>query len=228
MVVALAVSAIAAVLGVPLVLLRIIRLVTTRGFILIILVPTVDGAGLLHLFADLVGLLLQFFEVPFRGLSVGEGGDEVGEGHGVLFLLGVVAVAWGLGEDAWDESAFGDLVLFAFAGDDDGVDGEVGGHVPHLGGRLAAFREVLEDEVVELVEEDAADLFVGEGCEERRAPVEGDVVVVRVEGDAGRGKILGGHLADVPRQFSKEGRILEERDEMAVEVVVRLNGVEHS
>ena len=48
------------------------------------------------------------------------------------------------------------------AGDDDGVDGEVGGYVPQLVWFFEASRDVLEDEVVEFVDEYAANICFAE------------------------------------------------------------------
>lgn len=185
-------------------------------------------ARLLHLLLNLFGLLLQAVEVPLGGLGVGEGLDEAGHGHGVLLFLseGFIVVGSG-GEDAWDEAALGQGCVLVLAGDDDGVDGEVGGDVPHLRRLLEASRDVLEDEVIELVDEYATDFLVGEGGEELRVPVHRDVVVLLVVGDTGRGEVLGGHLTDVARQFCEERGVLQERDEVAIEVVVGLALAEH-
>jgi len=66
------------------------------------------------------------------------------------------------------------------------------------------------------VDEEAADLGIGQFGDEVRVPVEGDVVELRVEGDACGGQVHGGGFADMPAELSKEGRILEERDEVTV------------
>ena len=110
---------------------------------------------------------------------------------------------------------------------DDAIDGEVSGHVPHLGRLLTTFREVAEDEVVELVGEDATDLLVGHVAEELRVPVQRDVIVRRIEGNRGRGHVDRGRLPDVPGQFCKERRVLEEGDEVPVQVEVGVRVAEH-
>ena len=187
-----------------------------------------DGTLVLHVLLDLLGLLLEGVEVPFRGLAVGEGFDEGRHRHGCLFFLGGAAILAAGGEDAWDEAALGECVLLGFVVDDDGVDGEVGADVPHLGRILAAVGEVAEDEVVELVEEDAADLCIRHAAEELRVPVEGDVIVFRIECDACRGEVHGGDLTDVAGHLREEGGVLEEREEVAVQVVVGIAMAEHS
>ena len=122
------------------------------------------GVALLLL---LLGLLADLFEVPFRGLVLRELRDEVGDGGGSLLLLGGLAAIGRRrhGEDAGDEAALGegDAVVADGVVGDDGVDGEVGGDVPHLGRGLAPHGEVVEDEVIELVAEEAADLGIGHG-----------------------------------------------------------------
>ena len=145
------------------------------------------GAWVLLLF--LFDLLFDLLEVPFGGLVLGEGGDEGGDGHGSLFLGGVFTAFGTLGEDARDEAAGGEGDVGVAGGvvGDDGVDGQVGGDVPHLGWGFTPGGEVAEDEVVELVGEDATDLGVGHGFEEVGVPVEGDVVELGVVGDGGGG-----------------------------------------
>lgn len=81
--------------------------------------------------------------------------------------------------------------------------------------------------MVELVGEDATDLLVAHRPEELRVPVQGDVVELRVEGHRCRGHVEGGRLPDVPAQFRKERRVLEERDEVPVQVEVGVRVAEH-
>jgi len=186
----------------------------------------VRGAlGVVTLLAFLLNLVLELLEVPLRGLPLGEVSDELGDGHGG-FLLRRPLATFGTGrEDAWHE-ATGRQCHVRVAGDDR-VDGEVRRHVPHLRRLLAAGREVAEDEVVELVGEDATDLLVAHRPEELRVPVQGDVVELRVEGHRRRGHVEGGRLPDVPAQFRKERRVLEERDEVPVQVEVCVRVAEH-
>ena len=165
----------------------------------LVLIVAVARAILLHLFLDFVCLLAEAVEVPFGGLTMGEGLDEGGHGHGVLLFLGEGCVVVRCDRElAWDEAAFGQGGSFVLAGDDDGVDGEVCGHVPHLCGFLEAGGDVLEDEVVEFVDEDATHLGVREGGEEVRVPVHRDVVVLLVERHASRRDVHGWYLANVP------------------------------
>ncbi len=178
-------------------------------------------AVLLHL----VDLVLEFLEVPLRGLVLGEGGDETCDGHGVLLLLGPLAAFRRLREFAGEETARGKCHVGVTG--DDGVDGEVRRDVPHLGRRLAARAEVAEDEVVELVREDTTDLLIGHAAEELRVPVQRDVVELGVERNRRRGHRVRRGLPDVPGQFRKERRVLEEGDEVPVQVEVGLDGVEH-
>jgi hypothetical protein len=85
-----------------------------------------------------------------------------------------------------------------------------------------------EDEVVELVEEDASNLCIRHAAEEVWIPVQGDVIVFRIESNTSRGKIRGRDLADVARHFSEEGGVLEEGEQVSVQVVVCIAMAEHS
>jgi len=156
----------------------------------------------------LLHLVLQLLEVPFRGLVLGEGGDQLGDGHGVFLLLGPFAALRTLGEDAGHQASFGQGHVGVAA--DDAVDCQVGGHVPHLGRRLAALGQVAEDQVVELMGQNTTDLLVRHVAEELRVPVQRDVVELRIEGHRGRRHGVRGDLADVSAQFSEERRVLEE------------------
>lgn len=173
----------------------------------------------------LLHLVLQLLEVPLRRLVLGEVGDELGDGHGVLLLLGPFPAFRCFRELTGHEAA--SRQGHVGVPGDDAVDCQVRGHVPHLGRCLATFRQVAEDEVVELVGQDATDLLVRHFAEELRVPVQRDVVVLGVEGHRRRGHGVRRRLPDVPGQLSEERRVLEEGDEVAIQVEVGLDGVQH-
>ena len=185
------------------------------------------GVGVVALLLLLLRLLLELLVVPLGSLVAGHLTDQLRDGHRRLLLVGELAAIGGLREDTGEEAALreGDAIVAGCVVGDEGVDGEVGGHVPHLRGRLAPRGEVVEDEVVELVAEEAADLGVGHRLEEVRVPVQSDVVELRVVGDGGGGDVRGGRLPDVAAQLREERVVLEELDDVAVEIVVGLDGV---
>jgi len=205
---------------------RIILRVTSAGLWLTLSLA-VAGAGVLPLLLDLFCLLLEALEVPLGSLGGREGLDELCQGHGILLFLREVSVSRGNREDAGDEATLRKGCGLVLAGDDDRVDGEVGRDVPHLRWGLAAVAQVLEDEVVELVDEDPADLGVGETREEVRVPEQGEIVELLVVCHTCRGEVLRRDLADVPGQLREERRVLEERDEVTVQFEVGVAVAEH-
>ncbi len=186
----------------------------------------VRGAlGVVTLLTFLIHLVLELLEVPLRGLILGEFSDELCDGHRVLLLLRPLTSFRRFRELTGHETSSRQGHVGVTG--DDAVDCQVRGHIPHLGRLLTTFREVTEDEVVELVGEDASDLLVCHATEELRVPVQRDVVVRRVEGHRCRGHVGRGRLPDVPGQLRKERRVLQEGDEVPVQVEVGVRVAEH-
>jgi len=169
----------------------------------------------------LLDLVLQFLVVPFGRLVLGEVGDELCDGHRRFFFLRPFPALGWRREDPGHETTAGKCHVVVTG--DDRVDREVGRHVPHLRRGLAAGGEMTEDEVVEFMRENSSHLRVGHRGEELRVPVEGDVIELRIVGDRGGWDSVRGDFSNVSAQFREEGRVLEERDEMSIQVEVRVN-----
>ena len=84
-----------------------------------------------------------------------------------------------------------------------------------------------EDDVIELVAQDASDLFVLQLTKELGIDAEHKVVGVLVKRHTRSGQIIGDHLTDVPRDLSKEGRLLQQLNEMPIDIEIRICLAEH-